>query len=86
VVLAKSEVIQLTDLPDAFRAVPAVSIDSELSIKKRLPALEKALIQQALVLSEGNRSQAAKSLEISYKALLYKIRDYGLGTKDKAGS
>ena len=32
----------------------------------------------ALERSGGNRSQAAKLLEISYKALLYKIRDYEL--------
>jgi two-component system, NtrC family, response regulator AtoC len=48
--------------------------------------LEKELIVQALASSKGNRSQAAKLLEISYKALLYKIRDYGLGDNDGASS
>ncbi len=52
--------------------------DSELSIKKHSAALEAHLIALALARTEGNRSQAARLLEISYKALAYKIRDYGL--------
>lgn len=86
VVLAQGETIQIEDLPDALRVAPVVVCDEELSIKKRLPALEKELIVQALASSKGNRSQAAKLLEISYKALLYKIRDYGLGDNDGASS
>jgi two-component system response regulator AtoC len=50
-----------------------------LSIKKRTAALEQSLIQQALQQTKGNRSQAARLLDISYKALVYKIRGYGLG-------
>ncbi len=50
----------------------------DLSIKRRVPELEKRLIARALDLCGGNRSKAAPLLEISYKALLYKIREYGL--------
>jgi two-component system response regulator AtoC len=28
--------------------------------------------------TEGNRTRAAELLDLSYRALLYKIRDYGL--------
>ena len=40
--------------------------------------LERALIERALAQTEGNRTQAARLLDISYKALVYKIRGYGL--------
>jgi two-component system response regulator AtoC len=86
VVLAQGETIQIEDLPDALRVQPVVVRDEELSIKKRLPALEKELITQALASSKGNRSQAARLLEISYKALLYKIRNYDLGDNDSKPS
>jgi two-component system response regulator AtoC len=74
--LAEGNILCSQDLPE-FRA--RVDGDSEdLSIKSRSATLERGLIQQALARTEGNRSQAAKLLEISYKALVYKIRDYGL--------
>ena len=34
------------------------------------------LIRKALVVTQGNRTNAAKLLEISHRALLYKIKDY----------
>jgi two-component system response regulator AtoC len=86
VVLAQGEQIHVEDLPEALRTALPIVDEGSLSIKKRLPALERELIQRALAASQGNRSQAAKCLEISYKALLYKIRDYGLDASDKAGS
>ncbi|MEC7948895.1 MAG: helix-turn-helix domain-containing protein, partial [Myxococcota bacterium] len=41
-------------------------------------SLERHLIVLALERTGGNRTQAARLLEISTKALLYKIRDYGV--------
>ena len=49
-----------------------------LSIKKASRALEQDLIRQALDRSQGNRTNAAKLLEISHRALLYKMKDYGI--------
>ena len=37
-----------------------------------------SLIRRALEQTKGNRTQAAKLLEISHRALLYKIKDYGI--------
>jgi len=37
------------------------------------------LIKEALERTRGNRTRAAKLLDLSHRALLYKIRDYGLG-------
>jgi two-component system, NtrC family, response regulator AtoC len=76
---ADSEVIDVGALPAEMAKASggAVSNDS-LSIPARTAALERSLIQQALLLNDGNKAAAARVLELSYKALLYKIRDYGL--------
>jgi len=52
--------------------------DGDLSVKRRLPALEKSLIVRALERSRGNRTKAADLLDLSVRALSYKIQDYGL--------
>ena len=50
----------------------------ELSVKKHTARLEKQLIERALEVTGGNRTEAAELVDLSYRALLYKIRDYGL--------
>jgi two-component system response regulator AtoC len=60
------------------RADGAVS-PLDLSVKRRTEELERALIREALERTRGNRTRAAKLLDLSHRALLYKIRDYGLG-------
>jgi two-component system response regulator AtoC len=57
--------------------VAAVALN-ELSIKKTTRTLERQLIEKALERTGGNRTNAAKLLEISHRALLYKIKEYGL--------
>jgi two-component system, NtrC family, response regulator AtoC len=52
--------------------------DDELSVKKHNALLEKRLIKQALDRTGGNKTRAADLLELSSRALLYKIREYGL--------
>jgi two-component system response regulator AtoC len=58
--------------------VPArISIGaSEMSIKKTTRIVEEELIRKALTATSGNRTNAAKILEISHRALLYKIKEY----------
>ncbi len=51
---------------------------NELSVKKATRTLEADLIRRALKKTGGNRSQAARILEISHPALLSKIREYGI--------
>ena len=53
-----------------------------LSIKQRTRELEIDLINRALKKTNGNRTHAAKILEISHRALLYKIKEYRLGGDD----
>jgi two-component system response regulator AtoC len=58
-----------------FHMVPD---DADLSVKRRLPSLERELIARALQRTQGNRTRAADLLELSVRALSYKIQDYGL--------
>jgi two-component system response regulator AtoC len=53
--------------------------DDELSVKKHGAVLERRLIRMALDRTGGNKTRAADLLELSSRALLYKIREYGLG-------
>ncbi len=84
VVLAEGPVIREEDLPDTVRAAPpagapAVShVQGTLSIKRATRAVEEQLIRAALERTGGNRTRAAELLELSYRALLYKIKDYGI--------
>ncbi len=78
--LCHTDQIGLADLPAHVVAPAAEDPDEDLSVKRRGAALERELIVKALRRSADNRTQAAKLLDISYKALLYKIRDYGLDT------
>lgn len=48
------------------------------SIKKADEIVERELIRRALVKTGGNRTHAARLLEISHRALLYKLKEYGI--------
>jgi two-component system response regulator AtoC len=50
-----------------------------LSVKRNTRTLERTLIARALEETGQNRTRAAKLLEISHRALLYKLKEYGLG-------
>jgi two-component system, NtrC family, response regulator AtoC len=82
-VLCDGPTITVEDLPDQIRSpVPSLDgtelPDDELSVKKHGDALERRLIRQALARTGGNKTRAAELLELSSRALLYKIREYGL--------
>lgn len=86
-VLCNSPKIGVESLPtslrgSSFKSRMKVSKD-ELSIKKMTRILEEDLILKALDKSKGNRTMAAKLLEISHRALLYKIKEYKLDKKLK---
>jgi two-component system, NtrC family, response regulator AtoC len=62
--------------------VSDINLDGPISLKKltrqATRALERKVILKVLHNHHWNRKQAAKTLNISYRALLYKIRDAGL--------
>ena len=82
VVLAEGTTITPTDLPDRVResrdAVQLQLNSTELSVKKTTRVIEEILIRRALQKTKGNRTRAAELLEISHRALLYKIKDYAI--------
>ncbi len=85
-VLCDGEVIEPEMLEDKLRRghqvpgdpISATLASDELSIKKTTRLIEQELIRRALESTNGNRTNAAKLLEISHRALLYKIKEYGL--------
>lgn len=84
VVLAAGPLIDESVLPqrllDERDPLHQLFHSEELSIKKMSADLERILIRRALLKTGGNRTNAAKLLEISHRTLLYKIKDYGLET------
>ncbi len=62
--------------------VPNIPPDGRISLKRvtreAVRELERQVILKALQANNWNRKRAARALSISYRALLYKIRDAGL--------
>jgi two-component system, NtrC family, response regulator AtoC len=52
--------------------------EEDLSVKRRGALLEKDLIRKALRRTGGHRGKAARLLELSDRALRYKIKEYGI--------
>lgn len=81
-VLSETDQIRLEHLPE--RILDSGAPDSPgqgengLSIKKTTRMIERDLIQRALAQTGGNRTHAARLLEISHRTLLYKIEEYGI--------
>ncbi len=82
VVLAETDTLTVDDLPPRVREPNdpiSMSLESdELSIKKTTRIIEQTLIRRALEKTRGNRTAAARILEISHRALLYKLKEYGI--------
>ncbi|HEX8926481.1 MAG TPA: sigma-54 dependent transcriptional regulator [Terriglobales bacterium] len=76
-----------TSLADVIRRddavfTPEIELDGDISLKqitrKAVRELEYKIISRVLLNHQGNRTSAARALKISYRALMYKIRDNGL--------
>jgi len=81
IVLCDRNYIQLENLPVEIQnfkeeSQPEPMPDEEYSIKKASKSLEMNLIKKALRKTKGNHTHAARLLEISHRALLYKIKEY----------
>ena len=83
-VLSEEDEIEPEALPAQVQAgaeplpVPSALDPADLSVKRAQRVLEADLIRRALQQTGGNRTKAAELLELSPRALLYKIREYGL--------
>jgi len=83
IILSDGEVISPDVLPDGIqggghRGPTLPGGDDQLSIKKAEERLEREFIRRALDKTGGNRTHAARLLEISHRALLYKLKEYGM--------
>ncbi|HMR24144.1 MAG TPA: sigma 54-interacting transcriptional regulator [Oligoflexia bacterium] len=85
-ILVSGEEITLENLPAQFQSKMEGAMSAgnhkfelgSLSIKKMTRKMEEDLILKVLDQVDGNRTKAAKILEISHRALLYKIKEYGI--------
>jgi len=81
-VLADGANVDVGHLPPGVQSPnskpPAAEDDIDLSVKRRTEVLERMLIERALRQTDGNRTRAARLLDLSHRALLYKIKEYGL--------
>ncbi len=63
-------------------APPALALPApdalQFSLKRAIHDVEERFIRAALRQTRGNRTRAAELLELSHRALLYKIKDYGI--------
>ena len=74
-------------LPAATAPKPVAALDGDsLSIKVHSRNIEEALIRRALERTRGNRTHAAKLLEISHRTLLYKLKEYEIDIPPEAGA
>jgi two-component system response regulator AtoC len=80
VMLTSGDRITIQDLPPriVLSLQQKEGSRADLCLKRGRRAFETDLIRRALRATGGNRTHAAKRLEISHRALLYKIKEYGI--------
>jgi two-component system response regulator AtoC len=82
VVLAENDYIDCTHLPHAVQSRSTQEgvdyFQGVESLKEAQKILEARFIERALEKTGGNKSNAAKSLKLSYPSLLNKIKEYNL--------
>jgi two-component system response regulator AtoC len=83
VVVCDGTVLGPECLPERLRRInarelPEVIPPDCISLKRAGELLERAFIRRALEATGGNRSHAAKMLEISHRSLLYKLKEYNI--------
>jgi two-component system NtrC family response regulator len=81
VVLSRGDEITLADLPDFLRREKPAKDMLQLELPAQgisLDAVEKELIVRALDKFHGNQTHAAKYLDVSRKALIYRMEKHGI--------
>jgi two-component system response regulator AtoC len=78
VILADGDRVTVSCLPESIVQAFEENAEggSDFSLKRARRAFEAGMIRRALQATDGNRTHAAKLLEISHRALLYKIKEY----------
>ncbi len=79
VILAEGDTITLRELPqNVVLADAGEGSPPDLSLKRARRAAEVDAIRRALRATAGNRTHAARLLQISHRALLYKLKEYSI--------
>ncbi len=80
VILADTDRITLRELPDGITSAQSSNRQNggSFSLRRARRVVEAETIRRALHATGGNRTHAARLLEISHRALLYKIKEFGL--------
>lgn len=86
VILGDEEAVQMDLMPKPPSMIEFdLQLNGPISLKvvtrKAVHELERKIILKILQNNEWNRKRTAKALNISYRALLYKIRDVGVPSK-----
>ncbi|WP_035056087.1 sigma-54 dependent transcriptional regulator [Desulfuromonas sp. TF] len=76
-IFCRDAVIESSALPWEVRRREREA-NGEYSLKQASMRLEREYIRKALSVTGGNRTQAARLLEVSLRALLYKMKEYGI--------
>jgi len=86
VVMSEEEMITTEYLPeglvkkayDITLKIPESRISIKTTVKEIVEIAEKELIARALAKTANNRTRAAELLEISHRALMYKLKEYNM--------
>jgi len=79
VILCDGQTLTLRALPETVVSPAAGSeAGEELSLRRNRRIFDTDLIRRALRATGGNRTHAARLLDISHRALLYKLKEYGI--------
>jgi two-component system response regulator AtoC len=84
VVMSEGDTITTEYLPeglvknasDLVLKIPEPRISIKTTVKEIVEMAEKELITRALAKTSNNRTRAAELLEISHRALMYKLKEY----------
>jgi two-component system response regulator AtoC len=77
----RNELFEKRSAPVSFEMAEDGSIPLKIIAKQTIRAMERTLILRVLQANHWNRRKTAEVLKISYRALLYKIRQAGLPPK-----
>ncbi|MBL0159079.1 MAG: sigma-54-dependent Fis family transcriptional regulator [Bryobacterales bacterium] len=89
IVLARGTEVALEDLPEFLRHERPIVETLNLDLPSQgisLEAIEKELILRALVRFQWNQTHAARYLDVSRKALMYRMEKHGIRRPDSTGA
>jgi DNA-binding NtrC family response regulator len=74
--LSRSELVLMEHLPTRMRTIPEQAVPREAGDREKLDEIERLAIMQVLRQHNSNRTETAKVLGISRRALIYKLQKW----------